>query len=76
MPGVLKFIAAKDIPGVNNVAPAPAPAEEVKPVPVYYLYLCCNSLTSNTLKSVAIECFILMFYRSWPSTKWSTSVSQ
>uniref|UniRef100_K1Q8Q7 Xanthine dehydrogenase n=1 Tax=Magallana gigas TaxID=29159 RepID=K1Q8Q7_MAGGI len=29
MPGVLKFIAAKDIPGVNNVAPAPAPAEEV-----------------------------------------------
>lgn len=76
MPGVLKFIAAKDIPGVNNVAPAPAPAEQVKLVPVYYLYLCCNSLTSNTLKSVAIECFILMFYRSWPSTKWSTLVNR
>lgn len=29
MPGVLKFIAAKDIPGVNNVSPPPAPAEPV-----------------------------------------------
>lgn len=37
MPGVLKFIAAKDIPGVNNVSPPPAPAEQVKPAPVYNL---------------------------------------
>ncbi|XP_061182872.1 xanthine dehydrogenase-like [Saccostrea echinata] len=29
MPGVLKFIAAKDIPGINNVSPPPFPTEEV-----------------------------------------------
>ncbi|XP_048729395.2 xanthine dehydrogenase-like isoform X2 [Ostrea edulis] len=29
VPGFLKFIAAKDIPGVNNISPPPIPSEEV-----------------------------------------------
>ena len=29
VPGVLKFLSAKDIPGVNNVSPTSVPVEEV-----------------------------------------------